>query len=217
MREGYVGRYSEFNDVKLIQELVVEHRHQFELSMAQDNVSGADSVSDVSRDLIPVVIDRLAEEDPMAVFVTLASETGLKAITFKQYANAINKVAFWLEHEMGTKPQNGGLAYFGTGGGDIGYAILLIAAVKAGYHVRRVPLSLHTTVADPLLRCSSTLRGTALTLMRICLPWGIAIQLFFPNLNHHMPLRCWLPILCESFKCQTSMSSLMSRLHFMNT
>lgn len=106
------------------------------MNMAQNHLSGTYTASDLSRDLIPVVIDRLAEEVPKAVFVTLASETGLKPITFKQYANAVNKAAFWLEREIGAEYRNGGLAYFGTGGGDVGYAILLVAAVKAGYHVR---------------------------------------------------------------------------------
>ena len=90
---------------------------------------------DVSQELLPVVIDRLAEEDPDGVFVTLCTGNGNEPILFRQYANAINRTASWLERQLGRGDNGEGLAYLGTGGGDIYYAILLVAAVKAGYFV----------------------------------------------------------------------------------
>ena len=106
--------------------------------MTKNIVNGSYAAPDVSRDLVPVALDRLAKEDPEAVFVTLASETGNKSITFRQYANAINGVAWWLENQIGRSYTNEGLAYLGTGGGDLFYAVLFIAAVKAGYYVSLV-------------------------------------------------------------------------------
>ena len=103
--------------------------------MATTFSDGSYEAPDVSRDLMPVVIDRLAREKPDAIFITLCTAKGLDAITYKQYANAVNSTARWLERELGKSDNNEALAYFGTGGGDIRYAILLVAAVKVGYHV----------------------------------------------------------------------------------
>ena len=103
--------------------------------MAKNDTRARHAPPDVSRELMPVLIDRIASEDPNGVFVTLASESGNRPITFKQYANAINGVAFWLESRLGRSFTNQCLAYMGIGGGDLFYPILLIAAVKAGYYV----------------------------------------------------------------------------------
>lgn len=103
--------------------------------MEKSSHSDAYEAMDVSRDLLPVVIDRLARTDPEGIFVTLSTRTETRDITNWQYANAINGVASWLERQLGKGCEDEALAYFGTGGGDIYYAILLIGAVKAGYHV----------------------------------------------------------------------------------
>ena len=96
---------------------------------------------DISRQLMPVVIDQIAKEEPETSFISLSNETGYTTITFSQYANAINGVAWWLEHNIGKGDLGEALAYLGTGGGDIYYAILLIAAHKAGYYVSSISLS----------------------------------------------------------------------------
>ena len=90
---------------------------------------------DISRELLPVVLDRVARQSPEAIFVTVASGNGNNTITFRQYANAVSGVAWFLENKIGKGHNDEGLAYFGTGGGDIYYAILFIAAVKVGYYV----------------------------------------------------------------------------------
>ena len=96
---------------------------------------------DISKQLMPVVIDQIAKEEPETPFISLSSEIGYTTITFSQYANAINGVAWWLEHNIGKGDLGEALAYLGTGGGDIYYAILLIAAHKAGYYVSSISLS----------------------------------------------------------------------------
>ena len=106
--------------------------------MAKGSIRGTYRARDVSQELIPVVIDHLAETDPEGVFITLTTNTGNVDISNKQYANAIDGAAWWIERQVGRSFKNEGLAYFGTGGSDFFYAVLLIAAVKAGYHVRSV-------------------------------------------------------------------------------
>ena len=96
---------------------------------------------DISRQSMPVVIDQIAKEEPETPFISLSNEIGYTTITFRQYANAINGVAWWLEHNIGKSDLGEALAYLGTGGGDIYYAILLIAAHKAGYYVNSISLS----------------------------------------------------------------------------
>ena len=98
--------------------------------------------ADVSRQLMPVLIDQAAKEEPETSFISLANEIGCTAINYGQYANAINGAAWWLEHNIGKGHLGEALAYLGSGGGDVYYAILLIAAHKAGYYVTSLSLSL---------------------------------------------------------------------------
>lgn len=100
----------------------------------------ADSSSNIYRQLMPTVVDQIAETEPDATWAAVSiSPTGIEAgyqdITYQQFANAINGVAWWLEEELGRGDMTEPLAYFGTGGSDVGYGIMLIAAVKTGYYV----------------------------------------------------------------------------------
>lgn len=101
--------------------------------------------------LLPNEIDRIAETEPQATFLSVPIDKGYRAITFRQYANAINGTAYWLEKHLGKGDQSQSLAWFGAGGSDIRYAILLVAAVKAGYYVR---LMLVTAKSQPGCLCS---------------------------------------------------------------
>lgn len=112
--------------------------------MGSINVDGP---SDVYRQLIPTVIDQIAKTEPEATWAAVSvSPTGIDAgyqnVTYKQFATAINGVAWWLKEELGHGDTTEPLVYFGTGGSDIRYAILLIAAVKAGYYVNPYPRDL---------------------------------------------------------------------------
>ena len=91
---------------------------------------------------MPVVVDQITREEPEASFLSLSYETGYTSISFGQYANAINGVAWWLEHHIGKGDHREALAYVGIGGADIYSAILLIAAHKAGYYVGSISHSI---------------------------------------------------------------------------
>lgn len=93
------------------------------------------SPPDVSREVVPVLLDRLATEQPDAVLVTYSTGAGPVPVTRKQYTNAVDNVAYWLEKELGKGDKSEGLAYFGSGGGDVRYGIVMLAAVKAGFYV----------------------------------------------------------------------------------
>lgn len=104
-----------------------------------------DASSDMSRRLMPMVVDQIAETEPDTVWaaVPISTKTSPRYldISYRQFANAINGIAWWLEKELGRGDTTEPLAYFGSGSSDIGYIILLVGAVKAGYFV-----SLFTTV-----------------------------------------------------------------------
>ncbi|OTB03901.1 hypothetical protein M426DRAFT_73780 [Hypoxylon sp. CI-4A] len=87
--------------------------------------------------ILPNVIDNTAKEDPSkeAFFIPRSADPkdGWKAITFKQYANAINWLAHRIVEACGT-PTPGSfptIAYIGPN--DARYIVILVAAVKAGY------------------------------------------------------------------------------------
>lgn len=92
---------------------------------------------------MPIVIDEIAETEPNATWVAVPSSStktgaGYISINYRQYANAINGIAWWLEKELGRSDTTKPIAYFGTGSSDIGYPILLVGAAKAGYYVSLV-------------------------------------------------------------------------------
>ncbi|KAI1206023.1 acetyl-CoA synthetase-like protein [Annulohypoxylon truncatum] len=89
------------------------------------------------RRLMPHVIDGLAKDDPTReAFSIPRSENpkdGWKVVTFKEYANAINRVAHRIIETCG-KPPSGSfptIAYIGPN--DARYIVLVVGAIKAGY------------------------------------------------------------------------------------
>ena len=118
------------------------------------------SSSDAYRQLLPTAVDQIAETEPEAVWASVSiSPTGVDAgyqnITYQQFANAINGVAWWLEEQLGRGNTTEPLAFFGTDGTDVRYPILLIAAIKARYYVSPgVSAKTCKELAD-FLRCSS--------------------------------------------------------------
>jgi acyl-CoA synthetase (AMP-forming)/AMP-acid ligase II len=99
-------------------------------------VSEHEAIARWQDDLLPHVVDRLAEGRPHAVYSVWATASGLRTITYRQLANAVNGLASWLVSRLG--PGRVGadpevLTYIGAQ--DVRYVALLLAAVKAGYVV----------------------------------------------------------------------------------
>ncbi|KAH8812304.1 hypothetical protein F5884DRAFT_750614 [Xylogone sp. PMI_703] len=94
------------------------------------------SIHDPQPRLLVNVIDSHAKNDPDGAFILYAnsssweSEDGYHTITWKQFANAINKAAFWLDEklpERSGEPQT--VAYLGPS--DPRYYIIIAAASKS--------------------------------------------------------------------------------------
>jgi acyl-coenzyme A synthetase/AMP-(fatty) acid ligase len=59
---------------------------------------------------------------------------GYRTLTWRQYADAINKVACWLDEQLGQSYDNDTVAYLGPA--DARYAIILPAVIKTNRKVR---------------------------------------------------------------------------------
>lgn len=88
--------------------------------------------------LLPVLLDRLAIDEPEAIWgeypvSPTTYDAGFKTVTYKQLSNAVNGVAWWLERTLGKGQNHETLAYIGLN--DLRYPILILGAIKAGYKV----------------------------------------------------------------------------------
>ncbi|KAI0114360.1 hypothetical protein GGR51DRAFT_504049 [Nemania sp. FL0031] len=151
------------------------------MAIISGNTNGAangTAKQDFGRRLLPQVVDDLAQREPQreAFSIPRGSEPkdGWKPVTFKQYANAVNRVAHKIIENCGVPPANTfpTIAYIGPN--DARYVVVILAAVKAGYkallisprnsqegqlslfdktdcHVIAFPKS-HRTVVQPLLQ-----------------------------------------------------------------
>ncbi|KAH8193913.1 hypothetical protein TruAng_011919 [Truncatella angustata] len=92
------------------------------------------------RRLIPNIIDELAETKPegeaFQIPCSADPKDGSKVVTWKEYANAVNHVA-WRIIETCGEPEKGAfptISYIGPN--DARYVVIMVAAIKAGYKVR---------------------------------------------------------------------------------
>lgn len=88
--------------------------------------------------LLSAVIDERARnnhERPFAsVPLTADVRDGLRDVSYRAFANAINRCARWLASNLGASTTFENLAYMGPS--DMRYFILAMAAVKSGHVVR---------------------------------------------------------------------------------
>lgn len=88
--------------------------------------------------LLARVIDDYAASQPDRTWAAVPRSAdlrqGFRDITFKQFANAISRAAFWLEDRLGVS--NGSFEAFAYAGDkDLRYPIIAVAAVKVGRKV----------------------------------------------------------------------------------
>ncbi|KIW16413.1 hypothetical protein PV08_06465 [Exophiala spinifera] len=90
------------------------------------------------RQLLNHVVDRRAKDTPDSVYAeypisTTGYDEGFLQVTYADFANVINGLAWWLHNTIGPGINFETLAYIGPL--DIRYNALLLGAVKAGYKV----------------------------------------------------------------------------------
>ena len=98
---------------------------------------GSTDEVDYGRRLIPHLIDERANQDWKQPITSVSRSAdpidGFDDITYRQFANAINHCAWWMQTVLGTSHEHNAIAY--TGPSDIRYGILTIAAIKTGFKV----------------------------------------------------------------------------------
>ncbi|MCJ1245408.1 hypothetical protein MMC30_002612 [Trapelia coarctata] len=90
------------------------------------------------QDLVPHMVDHLAEFKPHQLYAEypvspLSYEKGYRKISYSDFANAVNGIAWWLFRILGPGKEHEVLAYIGPN--DLRYPALILGAVKAGYTV----------------------------------------------------------------------------------
>ena len=89
------------------------------------------------RRLIPHLIDERAQNGWEQPFTSIPRSSdpsdGFRDISYRQFANAINHCARWMQQNLAKSSDSNTIAY--TGPSDIRYGILTIAAIKTGYKV----------------------------------------------------------------------------------
>ena len=90
------------------------------------------------RRLIPHLIDERAQcgwKRPLTSIPRSSTpKDGFKDVSYRQFANAVNHCAWWLQEVLPKTQKLRTIAY--SGPSDIRYGILTIAAIKIGYKVR---------------------------------------------------------------------------------
>jgi len=89
------------------------------------------------RRLLPVELDRIAEESPSRVFasvpITSNVNDGFRDVSFRDIANGVNGFAHFLENRYGRGNNFETLSYIGMP--DLRYVIVVLGAMKCGYKV----------------------------------------------------------------------------------
>lgn len=90
---------------------------------------------DYGRRLLPTLIDERAHNNHARPYASIPvsndPKDGFRDISYKQFANAINRCATWLMDELGYSTDHETLLYIGPQ--DMRYQILCIAAIKSGF------------------------------------------------------------------------------------
>lgn len=116
-------------------------------------------------ELLPNILFKLAAQYPDLTYSEYPRSKdvadGYMKITYKEVANAVHAVAWWIEENVGKPAVDDGsetLVYMGPS--DLRYTVLVLGSVLVGYKVR-LPLSVQDECSDSMNRCSSQRPDTA--------------------------------------------------------
>ncbi|KAI8950517.1 hypothetical protein F4801DRAFT_343559 [Xylaria longipes] len=87
---------------------------------------------------LPQIVDKLAHEKPSDVYGTWPVDqnsysAGVRNITYRQLANIVNGLAWWLVKQLGADKQGEVLAYVGPN--DVRFTALILAAMKTSHRL----------------------------------------------------------------------------------
>ena len=95
---------------------------------------------ETGRRLLPMAIDQFAAEEPNKVWASIPRSDeladGFRDITYREFADAIDRAAWWLETVVGKGGHRLFETFAYTGPKDLRYPIIAIAAIKIEKKVR---------------------------------------------------------------------------------
>ncbi|CRG85138.1 putative polyketide synthase 32 [Talaromyces islandicus] len=90
------------------------------------------------------VIDDVARTDPSRVCISIPcspnTQDGWKDVSYRQYANSINRLSHWIINKAGISPEGEFPTFAYVGPNDIRYFIFIAAAAKCHFKVRITPV-----------------------------------------------------------------------------
>jgi acyl-CoA synthetase (AMP-forming)/AMP-acid ligase II len=107
------------------------------------------AILNLDQNILPNIVDRLAEVAPERVYAEFPKcpssyDEGFRQITYADFANAINGLAWELETRLGKREGYPVITYIGPN--DLRYTALALACCKVGYLVGySLESSLHLT------------------------------------------------------------------------
>jgi hypothetical protein len=121
-------------------------------------------------ELLPNTLFKLAAQYPDLTYSEYPRSKdvadGYRKITFKEVANAVHAVAWWIEQNVGKPAVDDGsetLVYMGPN--DLRYTVLVLGSVMVGYKVRP-PSCVQDEYPDSIYRCYSPRPDTAQNLLQ---------------------------------------------------
>lgn len=95
------------------------------------------SIEDYGHRLLPQIVDFRAKAEPNRLMAAIAKSTdlskGFREINYREMANAVNYMSWWLEEKFGGKGNFEVIAYLGIH--DHRYTVFELACIKTGYVV----------------------------------------------------------------------------------
>lgn len=89
------------------------------------------------RRLIVSRVDELARTAPSSIWASFPPSSDvsqpLRDISWADFANSINRAAFWIKSALGTSDDFQTIAYIGAA--DVRYFVFLLATIKTGHKV----------------------------------------------------------------------------------
>lgn len=90
--------------------------------------------------LLPTLIDERARAEPDRLYCAFLKTTdvndGVVKLSYSEFANAVNRLAWFIEETFGKSDDFTTLAYVGLT--DIRYALITLAAAKTGHKVKTI-------------------------------------------------------------------------------
>lgn len=103
--------------------------------------------------LLTATVDHLADTDPTKICFSIPltpSPTVCVDISYERFANSIDRLAWWLEQNVGLSDNYETICYLGPP--DLSYFIFALAACKCGYKVCDLSVNMHRLDIASLIR-----------------------------------------------------------------